>query len=377
MRALAHLATVTGAGLVAAALFAAPAQAAGPARSTGPVFVQNDALSGNTVVAYDRTPSGGLVQVGKYPTGGRGGQLSGSVVDHLASEGSLAYDRSAHLLYAVNAGSNTVTTFAVDGDRLVRRQVLPTFGNFPVSVATHGNLVYVLNARNGGSVQGYVQVGGFVVPIPGWHRALHLATSAPGRPDEFTSTPAQIGFAPDGRSVVVATKNGGNSLLTFAVGAAGPSARPVVTALPGTVPFGFDVDTHGTLLVTQAGPNAVASFRFGHDGRLSALDSGATGQAATCWVVVAGDVAYASNAGSGSISSFRVGVDGSLTPLHTTATDPGTVDAAVSADGRQLFVQTGKNGTVDAFRINSDGSLTPSGSVTVPGAVGAEGIVAL
>ncbi|MDQ1510437.1 MAG: hypothetical protein QOG50_2281, partial [Actinomycetota bacterium] len=32
---------------------------------------------------------------------------------------------------------------------------------------------------------------------------------------------------------------------------------------------------------------------------------------------------------------------------------------------------------VDGFRINSDGSLTKIGSVTVPNAVGGEGIVAV
>jgi len=40
-------------------------------------------------------------------------------------------------------------------------------------------------------------------------------------------------------------------------------------------------------------------------------------------------------------------------------------------------VQTGAAGIVDEFRINDDGSLVAIGSVTVPGSVGGEGIVAL
>ncbi len=47
------------------------------------------------------------------------------------------------------------------------------------------------------------------------------------------------------------------------------------------------------------------------------------------------------------------------------------------SDGSFLYVQTGAQGHVDAFRVNADGSLSPIGSVTVPGAVGGEGIVAL
>jgi hypothetical protein len=57
-----------------------------------------------------------------------GGVLGGSVVDHLTSQGSLAYEREKGQLIAVNAVSNTITVLAVNGDRLLRRQVLPTLG---------------------------------------------------------------------------------------------------------------------------------------------------------------------------------------------------------------------------------------------------------
>src|SRR3954447_25713250 len=50
------------------------------------VFVQTDDPAGNTVVAYHRDGDGTLTQAGSYPTGGLGGVLTGSVVDHLASK---------------------------------------------------------------------------------------------------------------------------------------------------------------------------------------------------------------------------------------------------------------------------------------------------
>ncbi len=71
------------------------------------VFVQTDNLAGNQVVAYDRAANGTLTQAGAYATGGLGGQLEGSVVDHLASQGSLDVRPGEGLLFAVNAGSNT------------------------------------------------------------------------------------------------------------------------------------------------------------------------------------------------------------------------------------------------------------------------------
>lgn len=333
------------------------------------VFVQNDDVTGNAVIAYDRSPSGELQEAASYATGGLGGALTGSVVDHLASEGSLSYDRG--LLVAVNAGSDTITTFAVYGDRLVRLQVLPSGGSFPVSVALHGDQVFVLDARDGGAIQGYLRVGDRLVEVPAWHRGLGLD---PAQTPEFTSTPGQIGFTPDGRRLVVTTKNGSNAVLVYDLSRFGLGA-PVVTQLPGAVPFGFAFDSRGALVLTEAGTNSVATFWIARSGELVPLASAATGQAATCWAVVAGRQVYASNAGSGTLSGYRLGDEGDLQSLGTTATDAGTVDAATSPHGHFLYVQTGATGTVDGFRVGHDGELTPTGSVIVPNAAGGEGIV--
>jgi DNA-binding beta-propeller fold protein YncE len=365
---------ITGLALAAGALFAGPASASTAHTGTDPVFVQTDNTGGNAVVAYDRSTDGRLIQAATYPTGGKGGILDGSAVDHLASQGSLAYDKANNLLYAVNAGSDTVTVFGVNGDRLTRRQVLSSGGAFPVSIAMHGNLVYVLNARDGGSVQGFLRIGGTLLRIPTWHRALGLD---PAETPEFTSTPGQVAFTPDGSKLLVTTKDNGNDVDVFAVNILGGlSAKPVVNSLPGAVPFATTFDPKGHLVLAEAGPSAVATFTVNPDGTLTGIASEATGQAATCWIVGTGTKVYVSNAGSGSLSGYRAGSTGSLTALGNTATDPGTVDATVTADGHYLYAQTGANGIVDEFRVNKDGSLTSIGSVTVPGAVGGEGIAA-
>ncbi len=93
----------------------------GPA---GAVFVQTDNLAGNAVAVYDRGHDGTLSAAGTYATGGLGGMLQGSQVDHLASQNSLVYDADQGELFAVNAGSNTVSVFGVNGDRLHLRQVV-------------------------------------------------------------------------------------------------------------------------------------------------------------------------------------------------------------------------------------------------------------
>ena len=83
---------------------------------------------------------------------------------------------------------------------------------------------------------------------------------------------------------------------------------------------------------------------------------------------------FAGNAGSATESSVLTTPSGTLSLAATTATDPGTVDGATSPDGRVLYVQTGGNGIVDEFRVGPAGSLTEIGSVTVPNAVGGQGI---
>jgi 6-phosphogluconolactonase (cycloisomerase 2 family) len=377
MNRIARLASVGGLALTTAALVAGPA-AASPFPHhhdhSAPVFVETDGLAGNAVVAYDRNDDGTLTQDGVYPTGGLGGQLTGSVVDHTASQGALAYDRAHGLLYAVNAGSNTVTVFEVRGDNLVRRQTLSSGGDFPVSIALHGDLVYVLNARSGASIQGYLRFGSSLVRVPSWNRSLGLDPTAT---PEFTHTPGQVVFSPDGSRLFVSTKANTNSIDVFKLGFFGaPSATPVVNVDTAGVPFALTFDARGHLVVAETGSNAVGTYTVNRDSTLTLLSRVATGQAATCWVAASGTRVYASNAGSATVTGLVDNADGSLTSLGNFATDKGTVDAAASEDGRFLYVQAGAAGNVDEFSIAADGSLTAIGSVLVPDGVGAEGIAA-
>jgi 6-phosphogluconolactonase (cycloisomerase 2 family) len=362
-----------GAGALAGPASAATASAGG-AGAARAVFVQTDNTAGNQVVAYHRARNGQLTLAGTYDTGGLGGQLSGSVVDHLASQGSLGYDPRRALLYAVNAGSNTVSVFAASGERLRLRQVVGSGGTFPVSVAVRGGLVYVLNAENGGSVQGYDVASGRLIPIPGSSRPLGLD---PAATPQFTNTPGQIAFAPDGAQLIVTTKANGNDIDVFGVHADGRlSPQPVVNSEPGTVPFAITFDPAGHLVIADAGTNALSTFTLRPDGTVTLIDGVGTGQSATCWVAPDGGLLFASNAGSATISGYSASGGGALTLLGQTATDPGTVDAAVTPSGRFLYVQAGGNGVVDEFAVGPGGALTEVGHVTVAGAVGGEGIVA-
>ncbi len=373
MRAMTRLSVATIA--ASAALAAIAVSGAVAAGTEHAVFVQTDNIAGNQVVAYDRASDGTLTQLAVYNTGGLGGALEGAVVDHLASQGGLAYDRQDGLLFAVNAASNTISVFAVLGEHLALRQVIGSGGAFPVSIAVHDGVVYVLNAEEGGELQGFVVTAGRLSSLAGSGRPLGLD---PSETPQFTHTPGQVAFSPDGAQLIVTTKANGNDIDVFAVKPFGLlSSSPVVNPEPGTVPFAVSFDKREDLVVSEAGTNSLASFDLHEDGTIAQLDTVGTAQAATCWIAQAGSYFYVSNAGSASISTFHSSFSGQLlTLLGDTETDAGTVDATTTSGGRFLYVQGGAAGVVDEFAIGAHGALSKVGAVTVPGAVGGEGIVA-
>jgi hypothetical protein len=187
---LIRAATAGAIGLAAAgalAAFAGPAHAAdlpGTAGAAPPtVFVQTDNPAGNQVIALAQRPGGQLFQEQVLSTGGLGGIEAATPAGFggLASQGSLAYDPGHHLLFAVNAGSDTISVLSVDGRHVRLDQVLSSRGEFPNSIAVHGNLVYVANAGGAGSVSGFSIFGQYVVPLPGSTRSLGLDSTNPPR----------------------------------------------------------------------------------------------------------------------------------------------------------------------------------------------------
>jgi 6-phosphogluconolactonase (cycloisomerase 2 family) len=387
MNRLASLAAAALAAGAAVIVTAPTASATSPTaqRAAGAVFVQTDDLEHNSVVAFTRDPDGNLVRTGEFRTGGRGGVERNVPLDSLASQDSLTYDARHHLLVAVNAGSSTVTTFAVSGAHLTRLQTVPSGGVFPVSVTTHDGLLYVLNAGLSGNVTGYrISPSGRLTALPGASRDLGLANDA--RPD-FITAPADIAITPDGRHIVITTK-ANNTIDVFNLDH-GRLSRPVENAAASAVPFAVSFDPAGRLAVANAGNSSVSTYAVNGDGTLETLTPGVEdGQAALCWLVGTGDVFFGGNAGSSTISAFAVGADGHAaltgTPdgivAHTGGGTGGTIDLAITRDGAFLYAENAFAGSVEGYRILPDHTLelvaTATGLPQFDGD-GMEGLVAL
>jgi len=357
---------------VAGLLATEPGLAAGDA---GDVYVMTNQSTGNSIMLFQRDAEGALTLLATYVSGGNG---AGTGADPLGSQNSLVLSPDQRVLLAVNAGSNSVSIFAVIGNLLKLLNTVSSGGIMPVSVAERHGFVYVLNAG------GTPNVSGFRIH-PETGNLIPLAGSTQNLPGGAAATPAQVSFRPDGGALVV-TEKGTNAIDTFALedGVAQPG---VSFASSGTTPFGFAFVHSNIALVSDAsggaaGASAVASYRVDENGNLAVITPalGDT-QTAACWVVATrdGKFAYTSNTASGTISSYTVSPDGALELLNVAAATlaPGStpIDMAMSDNSRLLFVRDGANGAIDGFRVGADGSLTPVSSDSgVPS--GAQGVAA-
>ncbi|MBB5465622.1 6-phosphogluconolactonase [Paraburkholderia sp. Clong3] len=346
------------------------AQADSEVDPPGAVYVLSNQPSGNSVLVYSRAANGILTYEATYSTGGQG---AGTGTDPLGSQGSLTLQGG--FLFAVNAGSNEVSLFAVDGSKLTLLDKKPSGGQMPVSVTVKGPIAYVLNAGgtpNGGTpnISGFIvdAFGKRLVPLPGSQRPLAGGNLA---------QPAQVKFAPEGNELLV-TEKGTQFIDTYYVGFTGYASTPTRHRSNGVTPFGFSITTRGYAIVSEAGSDSVSSYEVEDSKHLTSISAAIPlGQSAPCWLVTTGDgrFAYTANAGSGSISSLRIAADGTVRLLNPTAgTLSAPLDMALSGHSKFLYVREG-NGAVSGFRVMPDGTLEPLGSVTgVPS--GAQGIAA-
>jgi 6-phosphogluconolactonase (cycloisomerase 2 family) len=342
-------------------LFAGSAAIAQP--PIGAVYTMTNATTDNQVYVYPRKLDGSLGTPRKFATNGTGTGTG------LGNQSALILDPARRCLYVANAGSNEISAFSLrtGGQTLSFVGKVSSGGLRPISLTINPkqSLLYALNA--GGAVGNADNISGFTVkrgcrltPLSGSTQPLSAANTAP----------AQVGFSPDGKFLVV-TEKATNKINTYAVLASGAIGKPNVQPSAGTTPFGFSFGEGFKLFVSEAAGGAakagsVSSYLLRPSGQLKVITTTlATTETATCWVVVSADgrFAYVTNTGSGNLSSLKVGSTGKLSLLESIAGRTGKgsapIDLALSPDGRNLYVLDNATASISVFRANSaTGNLT-------------------
>jgi 6-phosphogluconolactonase len=367
--------------------------------SAGWVVTATNNPKGNAVWVYKRAANGKLTQVGSVPTGGKGiasePPFGFPIVD---SSGSINTTPDGKLVFVVNAGSNSVTSFRVTSSGLHRVSVAPTHGKLPISVASSGNLLYVVNEISKNIYGWTFTPSGVLHPIAGSNQKL-TAVTPKGKKDKV-GVAAAIGFTSNGK-VVAVTQRGlprhYGEINTFVLkpgGAAGPAQAFATKGVEN--PFGFSAVSK-YLLVSNAGfvatpsgamPNpadftqftgTVATYKVSNSGKVSFVSNAASGGRAACWLIISknGKVAVTTNtlssgtppaggptSGKGAVATLSVSPNGHLHVLKQADTSPGFPgDEAFSHDNKYLYVIDPSiivpgGSHIEVYRLGKGGSMT-------------------
>jgi 6-phosphogluconolactonase (cycloisomerase 2 family) len=320
------------------------------------LYMQTNESGSNRLLAFSRAHDGSLMPQGTFATGGEG-----LGVPHLTSQGSVVLTGDGRHLLVTNAASDDISVFAIgeSGPELV--WTVSSGGKAPKSITESDGLVFVLNTGDP-SVAGFRLDKDGLVAIGGAHRELDAGAD-----------PAQVGFGPDGSTLIV-TQRGTDSIAVFRVDGAGQLGDPTMQRSSGPTPYGFAITNGGTLVVTEAfraqvGQAAASSYAIADETVEPITRSVGNGRSEICWAVVTKDDRYAftTNFADGAVSRYAIDTTGHLTledAVAATAVEgaTGLRDEALSPDSRFLYAIDADSQQVFAWAVADDGSLAPIGS---------------
>jgi 6-phosphogluconolactonase len=377
----------------------------------GAVYTESNSPAGNAVTVFDRYADGTLALRQSVGTGGNGSTQSvgcGPGCPILDSQNEVVVSQSGKFVFAVNAGSNTVSSFRETQAGLKLVDQASSGGVMPESIALHGHTLYVLNVATGnangttGNIYGLnVSRQGQLSPIGSSQPLAHAA------PPDHSADPRAIGFDHDGKVVVVTEIAAGfndptygppGAIDTFVIGPHGQAGPAVSHKTSDGFPFGFAVDGKDRLVLSQIHTpdglsiGSVSTYQLSNSGGVTPIDTKSSGGILPCWVAVTNDnrTAYVVNTGAGNpapVNGFGLDSHGSLTPLSpaaaSTAGEFARTDEAFSRDSKYLYVLApsvgpGAPSHIDEYSVNKDGSLTLIGATPASAnlGVGASGVAA-
>jgi 6-phosphogluconolactonase (cycloisomerase 2 family) len=257
------------------------------------------------------------------------------------------------------------------GLRLVDRT--PSGGNFPVSIAHHKDLIYVLNEGESPDefIGGIPNLTGFILDAAGKLHPIPHSTRVTGTPD---SGPSEASITPDGRLLII-TEMFTNLIKVFELEEGRLLKEQTTIRANNPTPLAVAFGRHNLVAITEGNdighrvgsPNGatMSTYRVTEDGGLEPISNAAhINKTGTCWVRFSPDgrFAFTGDTGSGTVSSFAVSRNGELTLLGSADTGglaSVPIDLSITKDGKFLYVLASFAGQVKGFRVEKNGSLTP------------------
>ena len=345
-------------GLVLALAALGIAAAGAMANSPRAVYTLTNDPAGNAVKVFHRSGHGSLSPGGEFATGGTGTGTG------LGNQGALVLD--GRRLFAVNPGSDSISSFRVRGHRLELIDTDASGGDQPISLTVDDGLLYVLNAGGAGNITGHtISRHGALSPLVGSTRPLSGAAT----------DPAQVSFDPRGETLVV-TEKATNLIDTYEVdGGHGPRQRPEPAGIGGR-------DAVRLRLRPARAPDRVRGVRRGGRPERGVLlrgrrrpdrsDQSLGRDHRDGRVLDRGDQERALRLHEQHRQRLDLGLprrhDGALTLLdadgETGLTGPGPIDMALTRSSRFLYSLNSGDGTISGFRVTADGGLAPIGGAS-------------
>jgi 6-phosphogluconolactonase len=330
------------------------------------VYTETNSAGTNSILIFRIKSNGSLESVGSEASGGAGSGTG------LGSQGAVALNENNKWLFAVNAGSNSVSSFSVNDDgSLNLAHTEWSGGTKPVSLSVKNGLLYVLNAGSDNIYGFRIGAAGELTAIEGSSQPLSsMMADAP-----------QISFTPNAKWLIV-TEKATNKIGSFKLNNDGSANPGIFTASTGQTPFGFEFARRGIMVVSNAvggvaGAGSATAYEIGANGIPDAINGAVPNmQGAPCWVATTkfGRFAFITNTASNTVSTYFIAPQGALFLVKAVAATTGLapVDIAVASNNYFVYEINGMSPSIGAYHRTRFGGLEHISDISVP-----QGIVGL
>ncbi len=365
------------------------------------VYVESNlpVSNSNSIYALSRGSDGNLKPIPGSPflTGGAGVQYSGPNLGPLDSDQEIITNPQQPLLFAVNAGSDSIAVFHIGENgalKPVDGSPFPSGGNDPVSVGLAGSTLFIAS-QSGDFGRPSTILPNYTTMHVGWEGNLVPIsddTNDTSRPFQSTvsvaagSSPSQAYFA-SGTNLLFGADFLGGLLQHFQLDGQGQLHSLPPIALPASefgattprLPLGLWSNPKQPILyVGYVTANRIGVYRYNEEGELNFLRTVPNAGQGICWIRSnkSGTRIYTSDTATNLISVYD-STDPEEPIEIQTLTLAGVGNAfqiSLSADGKSLFVLSqqaaatvpaGQGNVLHTLTIKGDGTVTETGSPIV------------